>query len=243
MADIGILSGNPVVLVGIVIGVIVLIIFAIKKKAAGGTDYREFIPIPFTKTISDSLKEKFELVGQKYKGKLYLGAFHIADIVKMVEAKGKFSNAVFDHKSKNIFTEEGKDVEYNLVFLMCGSDNVFFRIFGVKKRFFILKKQDQKGKDIVTFDVDRKRVFLTPGMDLKSYGDVWHNSAHGIEYVNDISTMRLLEVIMMHLENNPDKVAHMEQQQAKLERSARVYSDLERGKWDDRKNVGDTTIS
>lgn len=241
MAEVGQFASNPLIIVAGV-AIFIFIVIAVVKKKNDGPLYKEFIPIPFTKTISDSLTEKFDLYGKKFKGSLYQGPNKIADIIKMFEGKGKFSEALFDHKSKNIFTEDGKDKEYDMVFLLCGSDNLLFKIFGVKKRFFILKKKEGD-KDIVTFDIDRKRVFLPSNMDLKSYGEVWHNSSHGVEYVNDISTMRMIETIMMHLENNPDKVAHMEQQQAKIERTARVYSELERGKWEDRKSVGDTTIS
>lgn len=219
----------------------IVIMFIIKNKSK--TDYKKFIPRPFSDTINDEMKDKFKLVGIDFKGgKLHMGVNKIGDIRKYFYAKGKFSDAIFDEKSKKFFIDEKDDIEYNLLFIKCKSHNILFRLLKIKNIYYILRTKDKDEKDIIQVDHLNKRIFLPVNTDLISYGGVWHNSLQSVEYVNDISVKKMLQEVMTHLESTPDKVAHMEQEQAKLERTARVYADYERFKWEDKKKSGDTTI-
>lgn len=234
---------NPFFVGGILIGFFLFIVLLaiIKKKGKG--DYKKFVPKPFRETINEELKDKFQLMGIDFKGgKLHVGVNKIGDIRKYFYARGKLSNAIFDEKSKKFFVDEKDDITYYLIFIKCKSKNFLFRLLRIKNIYYILRTKDDKEKDIIQVDHLNKRIFLPPNIDLVSYGGVWHNSLQSIEYVNDISVKKMLQEVMTHLESTPDKVAHMEQEQAKMERTARVYSDYERFKWEDKKKSGDTTI-
>lgn len=240
---------NPflAVFLGAIISIIIFAVIFTKKKK--DLDYKRFVPTLFKETINDELKRKFDIQGKKFKGgKLYVGLDMTAHIIRYFHASGRFSHAIFDPKSKDIIVEDkDTDEKYNLLFIQASSKNIIFRLLGIKKTYFIINSNyettDKKTVNIVQIDEERKRIFVPGSMDWRSYGGVWINSMSSFEYVNDISMKRMISTVMMHLENTPDKVAHMEQEQAKLERSARTYANIERDKWEERKSAGDTTIS
>lgn len=232
---------NPFFVGAILIGFIVIVIFLIFGKKIKGSGFKRFVPQVLKKTVIDEFKKKFDLQGIKFKGKLYIGLNQVAKIEKYFEGKGTFSSVYFQEGSKDVIVEEEGDTQYDLMFIRASSKNPILRILGLKKRYFVIKKKEN-GKEIVKIDPIRKSLFFPSNMDLISYGGVWHNAMDSIEYVNDVSMKRMMEIITMHMENIPDKVAHMEQEQSKLERTARIYANVEKSKWEDKKSAGDTTI-
>lgn len=235
---------NPIVVALILLGVIGFIISMLYKKKMGTGTFKDFKPQKFSATTINELKEKIDTQGTRYKGELYVGLKRICKIDKYYVGKGKFALAVFNPKDKSITVQDQeKDIEYELMFLRGRSNNIIYRILGLKKVYYLLKYKGDKLADTMRFDEINKKIFLPHSTDLTSYGDVWVNSADSIEYINDISMKRANEEIMMHLENMPDRVVHLEIEQAKRERISKIITDLEKSKWEERKDAGDTTIS
>ena len=235
---------NPIVVALILIGVIGFVVSMLYKKKMGSIDkFKEFEPKKFSAMTIKDMKEKIDNQGTKYKGLLYIGLKKICKIDKYYIGKGKFALSVYDPKTK-AFTVQNpeKDTEYELMFLRARSNNILFRLLGLRKIYYLL---NYKEKDVKTmkFDEIGKKIFLPHSTDLTSYGDVWINSADSIEYINNISMKRTNEEIMMHLENMPDRVVHLEIEQAKRERISKIITDLEKSKWEERKSADDTTIS
>lgn len=235
---------NPIVVGLVLLGVVGFVVSMFYKRHMGTDKFKDFEPQRFSATTINEMKSKIDTQGTKYKGELYVGLKKICKIDKYYVGKGKFALAVFNPKDKS-FTVQGtdKDTKYELMFLRGRSKNIIYRILGLRKSYYLLKYKGDKLAATMKFDEINKRIFLPPSTDLTSYGDVWVNSADSIEYINDISMKRTNEEIMMHLENMPDRVVHLEIEQAKRERISKIITDLEKSKWEDRKSAGDTTIS
>ena len=233
---------NPIVVALILLGVIGFVVSMLYKRKMSTDNFQDFKPQKFSATTIRDMKEKIENQGTKYKGQLYVGLKKICRIDKYYIGKGKFALSIYDPKTKSFAVEgKDKDTEYELMFLRAKSNNIIYRLLGFRKVYYLL---NFKEKDVKTmkFDEINKRIYLPHSTDLTSYGDVWVNSADSIEYINNISMKRTNEEIMMHLENMPDRVVHLEIEQAKRERISKIITDLEKGKWEDRKDAGDTTI-
>lgn len=233
---------NP--LIGyIAVIVIIGIIFSIflKKRKIG---FKEFKPQLFEKTIYDELKKKVDLQGIKIiRGKLLISFHQIARIDRYFAAKGKFALTLFDPKNKefNVQPKE-QDEEFNLLILRGKNPFFLWRLLSIKFHYYILKFTDND-KRIIKFDDKSNRFILPESIDLVSYGNVWTNSTESIEYINDISMKRMNEETMMHLENLPDKLVHLELEQAKLERTGRILTEQEKSKYEERKKASDTSIT
>lgn len=232
---------NPVIILSLIaIAVVAVVVSALKKNKFKDFKYR-----PFKKTVRDGLKEKVDLHGQDFpffsSPGLYIGMKKIAIPEKYFYAKGKFSTALSDGKDIKVCDAEN-DVGYNLLIVRSSSNNFIFRLLGLKKKYFILKTHE-KDKSLITYDNIKKWFFLPINSDLVSYADIWMNTSDAVEYVNDISAIRLVEECMTHIENLPDKIVHLEMEQAKNERSSRVYNDLEKSKYDDIRKASGTTIN
>ena len=234
---------NPIVVGLILLGVIGFVVGSLYKRKTGTENFKDFVPRKFSESNIKDMKDKIDNQGTKYKGQLYIGLKKICKIDKYYIGKGKFALSVYDPKTKS-FTVQGKEKEtqYELMFLRAKSTNILFRLFGIRKVYYLL---NYKEKDVKTmkFDEINNKIFLPYSTDLTSYADIWVNSADSIEYINNISMKRTNEDIMMLLENMPDRVVHLEIEQAKRERISKIITDLEKGKWEERKDAGDTTIS
>jgi hypothetical protein len=245
-ADLGIfLIENWWLLIIIGIIVVALIIIIRRNKDQG---LKEFKPQPLKKTLDDEIKAKTNLLGRDFKGKVYIGFDKKADIDKYYYIRGFFDLVKMDYKTREVVLGKKDDrVLYDLIVMRALSASFIKRILGLGKFYLVLKMKDQnkEGKEriVVRFDAVNKAVFLDIGTDLTSYGKIWTNCFEGIEYLQDVSIKRLLEQTQMHLENIPDKNAHIEMLQATKERSKRVDAEIEKGKYQDRKEASDTTIT
>lgn len=224
------------VMIGGVAVVMIVIISLILRNKQGL--FKTFIPRLFSETVYDEMKKKIKLHGVKVKGKLYIGFQKIALVERYMNTTGKMAGFLWDEKTREMI-EEDKTTNYKFLILRCKSNNLLFRLFGLKKMYFILRNE----KENITIDEKESKIFLPSGTDLKSYGNVWHNSEIAMEYVNDISIKRMNEQIMTHVENAPDRIVHLEMQLAKNERLARTLSDIEKGRYEKTKTADETVIS
>ncbi len=220
---------------------IVAAIFLVNKFFGSKKDvFSSFKTKLFTQTIYDEMKEKLKLQGTKMKGKLYISFQKIALIERYFISSGSLPVFYWDEKEREMIIDEKKKEDYKFLILRCKSNNLIFRLFGLKKMFFIIKCND---KDNIDFDRKEHKIYLPIGTDLKSYGNVWLNSEIGMEYVNEISLKRMVEQVMTHVENTPDRVIHFDNQLAKNERLARTLSDIEKSRYEKTKTSDETVIS
>jgi hypothetical protein len=107
----------------------------------------------------------------------------------------------------------------------------------MKKKYYILNR------DKVKHDLNNDIFYIQDKVDIIPFGDVWIMDDDGLEYLSDVSIKRMNEQTMMWLEFLPDRVSHLELAQARKERISRIESDIERRKYEERKDTGDTTIT
>lgn len=230
----------PVVIVVVIIAILYFGKFKLGKK---GSEYK---PEEFGVVINKDLNESINLQGKGFglfsPGKLFLGMHEIGVIDKYYFGKGKFASFYFDDEKKDYFVEkQSKDEPYDLLFVRLKGPSLIHKLFGIKK-FFVVAKVKDGDKDLITFDVEKRRIELPRDTHFKSYGNVWHNCSESAEYVNDIAIKRLSEVTMTHVQSFPDKVILLDTDQIKKERLGRIYSEIESKKWEKRKNAEDTVI-
>lgn len=230
---------NPIVTILIVVGVIAFGISIILKKKKL-PEFTEFKPTQFRDTVYDDLMKKVRNQGLKIKkGKLIIGVNKIADIRKWIRVQGHFTSYFYDEKTKQQkVDEEAKPVKYDMLVFLCHSKNFIFRVFRIREYFFLLKKES-----FLKFDEISNSFILEEGTDLISYGNVWVNSQDSIEYLHDISIKKMNIELMCALENYPNKIVHLEMQQAKKERLYREMMETDRAKYDAIKRAEDTVIS
>lgn len=231
----------PIVIVGVVIASILLMKGRFRKSE------KEYEPEKFTDTINKDLKRSMDLHGEGFSlfspGKLYLGMKVLGIIDKYYFGSGKFASYYFDDEKKDFMVEEkDKDETYNLAFIRIKGPSFFHKIFAIGKRYIIVKRYDKGKKELLHFDVEKRRIILPSDTHLQSYGNVWHNCFDSLEYVNDIAMKRLNETTMTHLQCFPDKIVLFNEEQLKKERLGRIYSEIESKKWEKRKNAEDTVI-
>lgn len=227
----------------IVVGIIIAIGYSLISRSK--TKFKDFKPKLFSETIYDDLKKKTVNQGIKIrKGKLLIGIHEIAFIDRFLECKGKFAVYLFNSKKNELTTlDPNKDQDYDLLLLRAKSRHFIWRLFGIRKSFYMLQASDKDGKKLYYVDDKAKRFIFPSTVDLVSYGNVWINSEYGAEYINEISMKRLNEQTLMYLENWPDKLSHLEVEGAKRERIARVYTELDKGKYEENKKAGDSVVT
>lgn len=205
--------------------------------------YKDFQFQSFEKTIKNGFKSKIDNQGIPINGYLYIGHHLIRFVDRYLFIKGNMAQMLLDLK-KNIMQsdEKSKDQKYEFLILRMKNKNIIYRFLGIFKQYVVIDVYFDK-KRILRSDMEHGRFFLPENIDLTSYGNVWVTSDAGMEYINDISIKRMNEQIMMNLENMPDKVVHLELEQAKKERINRTITELEKSKYDDLKKAGDTTTS
>lgn len=212
-----------------------------------GKREKEYEPEKFTDTINKDLKKSMDLHGEGFSllspGKLYLGMKDVGIIDKYYFGSGKFASYYYDDEKKDfVVDKKDKDETYDLVFIRIKGPSFFHKIFGIGKKYIIIKRYDEKNKELMQFDVEKRRIILPRDTHLQSYGNVWHNCFDSLEYVNDIAMKRLNETTMTHLQCIPDKIVLFNEEQIKKERLGRIYSEIESKKWEKRKNAEDTVI-
>lgn len=227
---------NPWVLV--IFGIIMVVIiykFFIKKKDKG-LNLKEFKPQPIEKTFENELKGKIDILGVPMKrGRLMIGAMAIGRIEKFAIYKGTMPEYTFDKKSKALsIKKNAPETPYEFILIRCKGDSFVSRLFGLNKKFFMLKEKD------VTIDFKAKRMFLPHGIDLMSWGDIWTNNSLAAEYLTDISIKRMLLQIQSHSENMPDKIIVLETDTTRRERLAKTLAEIEKGRYEKLKSGEDT---
>ncbi len=229
---------NPIVAVVVVVIVIAFVISIIFKKKKPG--FKEFKPVQFKDTVYQELMEKVKNQGLKMKkGKLIIGVNKIADIHKWIRVQGHFTSYFYDQKTKNLQVDEkAEPVKYDMMIFICKSKRLLFRILGLKKYFFLLKKES-----FLKFDELSNSFILEEGTDLVSYGNIWINSQDSIEYLHDISIKKMNIELMCALENYPNKIVHLEMAQAKKERLYKEMVETDKSRYDATKKGEDTVIS
>jgi len=230
----------------IILAVFLLIYFiwSRRQKNKEGVTFKDFKPQPLRKTLDEELSGKMKMLGRDFNGKLFVSFYRIGKVSKYFKIKGHFDIVNWDRKDKQfIIDEKSKELnKYDLLVLHMKSNNFFLWLFGLGKYFMVIKYKDDKGNYTVKLDPQNKSIILNDNMDLTSYGKIWTNCMEAIEYLNDISIKRLNEQTQMHLENNPDKVIHLEMEMAKKERSLKATAEAEKSKYKERESAGDTQL-
>jgi len=217
MADANLFSNPYFFAVFGIILVIIIYKFFIKKKDKG-LSLEEFRPQPIEKTLEEELKGKIDIIGVEMKrGRLKIGVNDAGRIERYALFKGKMPTYTYDKKTKQItIKKDAEEHEYEFVLIRCKADNFIARLFGINKKFFLLKASD------VVFDVKAKRIFFPQGIDLMSWGDIWTNNELAAEYLTDISVKRMLLQTQSHVENMPDKIIVLETDTSRRERLAKT---------------------
>lgn len=221
------------------IAVVIIIIYKLKTKKDDRFKFDEFEGKPLKSTLRDELNGKLDILGIRMKrGRLHLGFNGIGRIDKYGIFKGRLPISEYDPKTKEMtIGDPADDVQQTFIIIRLTGANFFSRLFGVGKKFLLLKYEDIK------VDHRNRRIFLPHGLDLMSYGDVWINSDLSYEYLNDISLKRMLEQMTTHTENMPDRIVMLETDLAKRERLAKTFAEIESNRYDKRKTVDDTNVA
>lgn len=227
-----------------------------RKKEKGFKDFE----IPELKDITKEYLDKyFDLIGIKTKnGKIYRSYQKIADVKKYVAAQGIFDIQYYDPQTKELVTAEHKggikkvtkeslekqeeDIKYDLIFVQAHNKFFLWRILGLKPVYFIFRWENKDGKIQLNFNPVNESIILDSKTDLTMYGDAWINCEEGIEYINNISMIKLNERLMALLNSTPDKFTHLEMETAKLKTKLKLQADTEKAKYKEKEEAGDTTI-
>lgn len=227
------ITENPIFIGMFLIAIIGILYFKFFNRKG----YSEFVPQKLSKTTQTEFKEKLKEHGININGKLVVGYNVVSHISKWLIIKGSFYTTIYDDKNKKYTVNKNKKVEYDLLCLESKNKNLLYRILGLKKSYYLLNV------NTVTFNEMSKSWILQSKNDIVRYADIWVNSDSGIEYINDISFKTLTESTMTHVQNMPDRIVHLEVEQAK--RNQLKISEIEayKGKYEAYKQAEDTSIS
>ena len=229
---------NPMVSVLVVAAVIGIIVyfFFFKNRKKG----EEFIAERFEKTVYNDTKKIMKMSGIPIKGgKLCKGYYQIGGSIEaFAEVKGVNPVMVYDTKLKRYMDDKkGAGKPYHNLILVSKSRDFFKKILGVGKEYFVLEPKS------VEYNTATKTWTLPVDCEVKPFGNCWTNSAAGMEWLSDISLKRTFENTLTHVENFPDKAAHLELQHAKFGSRVRTVADAEKSKYDSMKKAEDTDIT
>lgn len=224
-----------------IIGALVVIFLILKHTKFKG--FKEFQEQKLEKTFYDNLKKKINTQGKKFgrKGTLWINFNKIANIDRYIYVNKAFPKWTYDFKSREyIVSTEPKDIEVGKLFILrAKSENIIFQLLGMKKTYYVFDISD---KDYLKFDLKDNRFIINGNPSIESYGNVWFFGKHSAEYLDEVSAWRQIQQQQTHLENTPDRSVHLEIEQAKRERTARIISEIEKQKYEERKNAGDSTV-
>lgn len=227
--------------------IIAILIFGsayfLKRKSSGASQkFEKFEPIPTEKTVDKELSEKFRYHGRKFKkGKLVTGFHKIANVSKYLFAVGKFSNLIYDPRTKMYSVDKtNPTTDYRLLFIATRPKG-FINWLLQRKAFYIIDPYEQD-KKVVTIDHTKKTINLPDNLDIKRYFNVWCISNSALEYLNVISQETMLMRVTSALENYPEKIQHLEMETIKKIGLQREMTAIEKSKWEERKESKDSTI-
>lgn len=237
--------------------ILFVIIFAIlmilKRRKEDDYKIKEFEPPELKDVTRDGLKNYFNLMGINTKqGAVYRSFQKIADVKRYFASQGNFDIQYYDPKTKEVVTaglvtKKGdkkleETTKYDLIFVEAHNKFFLWRLLGLKPIYFILKWADDKGKIQLNFNPMNESIILDSKTDLTMYGDVWTNCEEGIDYITNISMIRLNERLQALLDSTPDKFTHLEMETAKAKAKLKLLAEAERQKYKEREEAGDTTI-
>lgn len=232
---------SPFFLVIIIIIAIAVIVYFVLKRRKKPT---EFKPQPLKTTFENELKAKVNTHGIPIKGGLIRDFRKVGFLDRYLIIKLKMPIYEFDIKTKHFKTllnDKNPEQESEHMILRCKASNFFWRLLGRRKIYYIF---DMKFYNkMFSFDPSGKNIILQGQIDLTRFGEIWVLSESDIEYLSNVSIKRMVEQTNMWLENNPDKVAHLDTGQARMERTNKQIAELDKAKWEERKNAGDSTIT
>ncbi len=239
-------TGTMMLLAGVIVVAIVVGGFIFKKK---GTKFKEFVPIPVEKIYTSSLDKKLKGFGHKLKkGKIVLGYQHKFHIDRFMTIRSKFPMFEYDPNEKDhkpILDKEGEVITNQADFIIFRLKAKFFlwRWFGIKKSYMIIREKDEDGKPILKFDDSMKRFILPQNIDFFMYGNIWTESIHARDYLNNVSMLFELQAQQTHLVNTPDRFIHLEKEQIKRENLLKTTAEIDRKKYEEIKRAEDEVIS
>lgn len=227
---------NPIVPVLIIVLIGAYFLSKILKRYGVGEKFKEFKPQLSEQTVYDDIVKSCKMNGTKVKGSLHFGFKKIATIEKYFITKGHFPIMLFNQTNKSLQESTKKPVEYELMIIQAKNNNLLFRILHIKKQFFILDNKT------IQHDPKANRIIVPSNISIIPYGNIWVNSASGVEFTDEISLKRQLIQTNTIIENTPDRVIHLETETARKERIIRNIAELEKGKYDDMKKGKDTEV-
>lgn len=242
------MSLDEIIFLMMMLGGFIVAIYMIFFRKSGGDSFRPFIPQPIKKTFKDEISKKISTHGVDGRGYvLYLGNVKIGKIIKFLEIKTKDFVAEFNEASKYITVDEKSETDYDLIIFKVINSPIYLRIFGIGLNYYIFNANENTPEKTVQqmYHIDHSgRRFIFPYyMDLVSYGDIWINGEAPREYLHSVSIKRMLENTQMYLENYPDKTVHLENETARRERISRTLMDLEKNRYEESRQTGDTVIN
>ena len=177
--------------------------------------------------------------------KLHIGFHEVAKIDKYLIIRGIMQNLKFDEKTFGIVKDEAANkVLYDFIIIRAKNPSAIWRLLGLKKEFYLLTlSKDDKGADNIQIDYQKKRIFIHDKVDIRSFGGLWVNSTLSLAYIEELSISRLLQSAEAIWEDFPNRLIHLEMQASKRERLSRVEANIERNKYEQRKDVGDSSIT
>jgi len=233
---------------------VILIALVFVAKRYKGDRPPVFKEQPTHITVRKYLDDKFDIAGRSFGGHLYIGFHKIARIRKYLIVRGYFEDQQYDVKRREIIvgsagaaSKDGKPGKhrYDLCWMKAASNNALLRFFHIGDYYFLIKDQEtiDEGKTRPCLNFSNENIFLPEGMDLFRVQKIWTNCHDGIQYITDISMARFNEQSMMHIENWPDLISHLNINMAMAERGAKRGVEMEKEKYKERESAGDTTIT
>lgn len=222
-------------------GVIAFFWFAFFRNKASGkvSDFKEQ---ETKKTIIDELKPKLDNQGIRLKNwKLIKNLNEIGTLDRAMYFNVKMPKYIIKPKDRRFINVLDDEIETLFLLVRCISKSLLKRIFGIGKIHYMFEISGDY-KKLFEVNIINKFIHIKQNVDITKWLDIWVMSESAIEYLSNISIKRLFEQDLMHSENMADRAVHFDISQAKTERMQRIINDLEKGKYEDRKNMGDSTI-
>lgn len=221
---------------------IIAIIFIYKHFKKDKGEIKDFKEQQLKDTLYEELKNKTDQFGVKTKKFKMVRDFQIVGYPeKYMIIDLEMPRYTLDEKTSEPHVIDKNPVKTRLMIIRSSNKNMLLRFLQLKKSYFIIELK-QGFEEILKMEPEKKRICIQGLIDFETFGNVWIMSESGHEYLSNVSIKRALEQNVMHSENMADRVVHYDIQQAKLERRDRVLTDLEKNKYEERKNMGDSTI-
>lgn len=232
---------NPLLYFGIA-AIVIFIIYDKFIRRKNNSEIGDFKEQPLDVTLIDELKEKIEVYGNKLNNwKLIKDFIKIGSPDRAIITNVVIPEFHIDHKTKDIIVHDEGQHQTTMMLLRLKSNSFLKRLFGFGKIYFFFEVgEDYEG--MVKVDVLNKSIYIKQNIDITRWGKIWVNSNAGIEYLSNISIKRFFEQDLMHSENMVDRAIHYDSIQAKTERLNRILAEQNKAKYEESKNIGDSTV-